>query len=76
MVDGVSIYDYLTQDQSSKFLVCRDVLVGGRFEGRPDIHGDGKHIPVEFAGALTAVVFYVSHSEYLTIAIAIATCKC
>jgi hypothetical protein len=67
MVDGIAIYDYLTEDQNSKFLVCRDVLVNGRFAGRPDIHGDGKHIPVEFAGALTAVVFFVSHSKYPTI---------
>ena len=60
MVDGVAIYDYLTEDQNKKFLTCRDVLS----PDRPDIHGDSKHIPVEFAGALTAAVFYVSHSKY------------
>lgn len=65
MVDGVAIYDYLTEDQNKKFLVCRDVLVSST--GTQDIHGDSKHIPVEFAGALTAVVFYVSHSKYLTV---------
>ena len=61
MVDGVAIYDYLTEDPSKKFLMCRDIL---NPRDRPDIHGDSKHIPVEFAGALTAVVFYVSHSKY------------
>lgn len=64
MVDGLAIYDYLTEDPTKKFLVCRDVLVvPGGFVGRPDIHGDGKHIPVEFAGALTSAVFFVSHSK-------------
>ena len=65
MVDGVSIYDYLTENPN-KFLVCRDVLVDNvpaKFSGTPQIHEDGKHIPVEFAGALTSVFFYVSHSN-------------
>lgn len=64
MVDGVSIYDYLTEDQNNKFLVCRDVLAFYSSTGRPDIHGASKHVPVEFAGALTAVVFFVSHPKY------------
>lgn len=67
MVNGVAIYDYLTDDISKKFLVCRDALGTGnnalsvRFNVAEDIHGDANYIPVEFAGALTSVAFFVSH---------------
>ena len=58
-MDGVALYDYLV-GVDSKYLVCRDVLPGNSFATTEDIHGVSKHIPVEFAGALAALLFYVS----------------
>ena len=67
MVDGVAIYDYSTDDNSKKVLICRDVLAGtgnGRFSTAEDILGDAKYIPIEFGGAAAALLFYVSYATH------------
>lgn len=70
MVDGVAIYDYLVDDNSRKFLICRDALASSslvRFTRAEDIHGDAKYIPIEFAGAATSLLFYVSYNKAITL---------
>ena len=66
MVNGVAIYDFLTENDT-KFLICRDALpppISNSCESPEDIHGDANYIPVEFAGALASVVFFVSCCKY------------
>ena len=63
MVDGVAIYDYMLNDNSRKFLVCRDALANNSltwFSEVEDIPGEAKYIPIEFAGAAATLVFHVS----------------
>ena len=53
-LDGIAIYNY-HQDIN---LSCKDSRISST-----DIHGDLNFIPVEFAGAVTSLMFYVSHSS-------------
>lgn len=57
MFDALYIYDYYQRrDERAVYVRCSelgDVLP-------LDIHGDQKFVPVEFAGAMTTVLFYVS----------------
>ena len=64
MVDGIAIYDYLLNDSSRKFMVCRDALANNSlswFSEVENIPGEAKYIPIEFTGAAAALVFYVSY---------------
>ena len=61
MVDGVSIYDFFAAP-NNRFLKCTDILRSNL--DRQEIHGDSRHILIEFTGALASVTFYVSH--YIT----------
>lgn len=64
IVDGVAIHDYLLNDNSIKFMVCRDALANNSlswFSEVEDIPGEAKYIPIEFAGAAASLVFYVSY---------------
>ena len=71
LVNGLAIYEYFTEE-SNTFLVCRDALrnntipldMGSRFDTKEDIHGDSRHIVIEFTGALASVTFYVSCYSY------------
>ena len=58
MFDAFYIYAYYQQRREDQlYIICSEV---GDFFGNIDIHGDQNFAPVEFAGAVTAVLFYVS----------------
>lgn len=56
MFDAFYIYTYYQlREGNNVYIVCQasiDEII--------DIHGDQNFVPVEFAGAVTAVLFYVS----------------
>ncbi len=58
MFDAFYIYTYYqTRDDNPVYIRCGEIRdISNGF----DIHGDQNYVPVEFAGAVTAVLFYVS----------------
>ena len=58
MFDAFYIYSYYqSRDGNMPYIKCGE---NGDILGRFDIHGDQNFVPVEFAGAVTTVLFYVS----------------
>jgi hypothetical protein len=58
MFDAFYIYSYYQRrDGNPVYIRCGEIR--DIFDGN-DIHGDQNYVPVEFAGAVTAVLFYVS----------------
>lgn len=56
MFDAFYIYTYYQRREGNNvYIVCQASI-----DGIIDIHGDQNFVPVEFAGAVTAVLFYVS----------------
>ena len=61
MFDGFYIYTYYqTRDGNQPYITCFERVDGQQL----NIHGDQNFAPVEFAGAATTVLFYVSVSGY------------
>lgn len=55
MFDAFYIYTYYqNRNNNPVYITCIAIFDG------VDIHGDQNFVPVEFAGAVTAVLFYVS----------------
>lgn len=60
MFDAFYIYTfYQSRANNQLYIVCSEA-VDFFGDGGIDIHGDQAFVPVEFAGAMTAVLFYVS----------------
>ena len=58
MFDAFYIYTYYqTRDGNQVYIRCSEI---GDLLGGLDIHDDQNFVPVEFAGAVTTVLFYVS----------------
>ena len=55
MFDAFYIYTYYQRREGNNVYVICQAFIDG-----VDIHGDQNFVPVEFAGAVTAVLFYVS----------------
>ena len=61
MFDAFYIYSHYRQRSNglSQYVICME-----RFDSiNLDIHGDQNFVPVEFAGAVTTVLFYVCTSN-------------
>lgn len=58
MFDAFYIYTYYQNREGNLARVYITCTEKGDFLG--NIHGDQNYVPVEFAGAVTAVLFYVS----------------
>ena len=60
MFDAFYIYTFYqirANNLDQLYILCGEIQ---DFSGGPDIHGDQSFAAVEFAGAVTAVLFYVS----------------
>ncbi len=62
LADGLGIYRYyLAQNTALTLFYCTDIY---GIVTAPDIHDGENYIPIEFAGVIVALVFYVSCVDY------------